>query len=116
MLKNIKIFIIIGMILTFYLVFPIVLGIIVIKKINSSNSVNELRSWSFITLFFISVIAGVLMLNLREEDFIDKSNVSGDDYSDDPKSNLVKIQNLYNEGIIDFDTYQNKRKKYLEEL
>ena len=68
MVRTTKVFLIIGMILTFYLIFPLILGLIALSKINNSESVDEIRSWGIITLLFVNIVAGILMLNIREED------------------------------------------------
>lgn len=84
MVKTTRIFLIIGMIFTFYLIFPLILGIISLKKLNNSDSVEEIRSWGIITLLFVNIVAGILMLNIREEDleFERRTNYNSDDYDD----------------------------------
>lgn len=68
MFKTIKFFLIIGMIFTFYLIYPVILGIISIKKLNRSKSVEDLRTWGIISLIFVNVIGGILMLCITQEE------------------------------------------------
>lgn len=69
MKQTIKVFIIIGMVISFYLIFPIVVGIIALRKLEEANSREELRGMGVITLIFCSQIAGILMLCLKDTDF-----------------------------------------------
>ncbi|WP_029608907.1 hypothetical protein [Mycoplasma simbae] len=58
-----KIFIIITMILTFWLVFPLVIGFLVLNKIKKGFlDKNDRIVWGVITLLTLSVVSGVLIL------------------------------------------------------
>lgn len=63
-----KVFIVIGMIFTFYLIFPIVLGVLAIKKIDSATSSSELLGWAIATIFLVSTLGGIFMLFIKDED------------------------------------------------
>ena len=63
-----KVFIIIGMIFTFYLIFPIMLGVLAIKKIDSATSSSELLGWAIATIFLVSTLGGIFMLFIKDED------------------------------------------------
>ena len=69
MKQTIKVFIIIGMAISFYLIFPIVVGMIALRKLEEANSREELRGTGILTLIFCSQIAGILMLCLKDTDF-----------------------------------------------
>lgn len=121
MKKLAKIFLILGICFTFYLVYPIILGVYSIKRLNRAKTVDELRSWGLISLFFVSVIGGVLMLCIRQEELDearDTKIISPTGYSSDydPSLHLIELKKFFDEGIIDEQTYNEKRKKYMEEL
>lgn len=122
MVKLAKVFIIISMILFFYLIFPIVLGIISIRKLDSVKTVDELLPWGVTTLICVSPIAGILMLCIKQDD-IDKArfyhnNITSTGYlsSNDKVSNLIELKQLFDDGIIDEQTYNEKRTKLVKEL
>ena len=54
-----KIFIIIGMIVGFWSVLPLIFGAIALKKLKN----NEMTTgWAVCTLLFVNVVAGILLL------------------------------------------------------
>ncbi len=59
MKKAIKIFTIIGMIATFYLIFPVIFGVITLKKLEKGEITN---GWKVCVFMFVSMIAGIMML------------------------------------------------------
>lgn len=69
MKQTIKVFIIVGMVSSFILIFPIIVGMIALRKLEEANSREELRGMGVLTLIFCSQIAGILMLCLRDSDF-----------------------------------------------
>ena len=118
-----KVFLIIGMILGFYLIFPIVLGSITIRKINEAKSSEELTKWGIISIFLVSTLGGIFVLCIKDEDLLSDNNsdnfeevVDENVIYDNPSQRLIELKELKDEGIIDENTYQEKRKKYLEEL
>ena len=50
------------MAISFYLIFPIIVGMIALRKLEEANSREELRGTGSLTLIFCSQIAGILML------------------------------------------------------
>ena len=64
-----KVFIILGMICTFYLIFPLVVGFIALKKLKTAKSKQELTGIAVVTLIFCNLIGGILMLCLSDKDF-----------------------------------------------
>ena len=117
-----KVFLIIGMILQFFLIFPIILGVIALGKLESGSK-EEVRTWGIISIFGVSLIGGIFML-LSADDEVKASlasegrNKSGQFTSDssDPASKLRELKGLYDQGIIDETTYLEKRRKYMEAL
>ena len=68
-----KIFIIIGMVCQFYLIYPIILGAIALKKLNAAQKKEDFSTvWSVVTLLFVNLIAGILLLVMKDADFAAK--------------------------------------------
>ena len=63
MKKIAKIFIIIGMICGAIAIFPLVLGIIALKKMENGEMTT---GWKIIVLLFVNTIAGILLLCDKE--------------------------------------------------
>ena len=63
-----KVFIILGMVLQFWMIFPLVLGIFALKKINSATQKSELTGWAIVTLICVNTIGGILMLLIPESE------------------------------------------------
>lgn len=59
-----KVFIILSMIAGFWMIYPLVLGIIAIKKINNDTITT---GWAVVVLLFVNLIAGILLLCLPKE-------------------------------------------------
>ena len=64
-----KVFIIIGMVLQFYLIFPLIIGILALKKINNATSKSELTGWAIATILLNSPLGGIFMLLIPESEF-----------------------------------------------
>ena len=62
------IFTIIGMVLGCWLIYPIVIGIFSIKKMNEARTKDELTVWAIVNLLFCSLLGGVFMLCIKDED------------------------------------------------
>lgn len=63
-----KVFIILSMIGGFWMIFPLVIGIIALKKLNNATKKDELTGIAIVTLLFCSLIGGILMLCIDEKD------------------------------------------------
>ena len=96
MKKAAKIFIWIGMIYTFYLIFPIIVGVLALKKLNNYTNKEDLTTMGILTLFFCSTLGGVFMLCINDE----KLNNSSD-------SNIVEYKNT----IVTNETQLNPQTK-----
>ena len=129
MRKAAKTFLIIGMILTFYLIFPIIVGAHAIKRLETARTVDDLRGYGIASIICVSVLGGIFMLCVRQEELDNYHGVShqsyisapqvsvtGYDKDNDPTERLKELKALLDDGIIDEATYNEKRKKYLEEL
>ncbi|MBQ8868158.1 MAG: hypothetical protein IJ027_00370 [Oscillospiraceae bacterium] len=63
-----KVFIILNMICGFWAILPLVFGIIALKKLKTATKKDELTTTAVLTLLFCSLIGGILMLCLKDED------------------------------------------------
>ena len=63
-----KVFIILGMIFGFYTILPLIFGFIALKKLKTATKKDELTVTAILTLIFCSLIGGVLMLCLKDQD------------------------------------------------
>lgn len=65
-----KVFIVIGLILRFCLIFPIVLGAIALKKLKASKKKEDFGTgWAVTVLILVGIVAGILLLVMKDEDF-----------------------------------------------
>ncbi len=69
MKKAAKVFIIIGMICTFYCIFPLIFGFKALKKLETATCKADITKWGVLTLIFCSTIGGIFMLCLKDSDF-----------------------------------------------
>lgn len=65
-----KIFIIIGMIVGFFAIIPLIVGIPALKRLDESKSKAELGSYPVLVLLFVNIIAGIIMLVMKDEDLL----------------------------------------------
>lgn len=63
-----KVFIILGMIVGCWMIFPIIVGIFALKKLNTAKTKSELTVMGVVTLLFCNLIGGILMLCISEEE------------------------------------------------
>ena len=135
-MKTIKFFIILGMILGAILIFPIIVGAITLNRLNEAKKKEDITGVAICTLIFCSVIAGILMLCMTEDDFAKKNSLTkyeqklvdsvicamdeetedNDVYDDEIVVKLRKLKALFNEGLIDEQEYLERRKRYLDDL
>ena len=120
MKKAAKVFLVIGMILGFYAILPIIFGVITIKKINNASSAQELKGWGVVSIIFVSVLGGIFTLCIRDSELDNYYPKSPKELSvpkvDESANKLHELKELSDSGVIDEETYQEKRKKYLEDL
>ncbi len=65
-----KVFIIIGMIVGCWTILPLIFGGITLSKLKKAQSKSELVAWGVLDLFFCSLIGGILVLCLKDEDLV----------------------------------------------
>ena len=134
-MKAIRFFIILGMILGSVLVYPIIVGAITLNRLSNATKREDIKGVAICTLIFCSMIAGILMLCMTDEDFIKKNGLTKYEqklvdsvvyamdeveenvlYQDETALKLRKLKLLFEEGLIDEQEYLERRKKYLDEL
>lgn len=69
MVQAIKILNILTMVFTFYLIFPLIIGINANKALDNASSKKDLGSYPILVLLFVNLISGILMLSLSDADF-----------------------------------------------
>ena len=107
-----KIFIILGMIMGCVLIYPVIVGVIALMKLDKATSKKELRLISVLTIIFSSQIGGVLMLLLTEEQL----NGDNKEYSNGVKyQELEKLKSLYDSNAINEDEFLSLKEKALDE-
>ena len=126
-MKAAKVFIWIGMIFQFYLIFPIIVGVLALDKIKTANTQEELKTMGILTMFFCNLIGGILMLNISTYDLQNRKNYIYIYEEDIPQKNmktkednsvstLRMLYDLKQQGIITEEEFNEKKKKYLEQL
>ena len=69
MKKAAKLFIVIGIILGFPLILPLIVGIIALNRLKKATCKDDIKLIAILTLFLCNIIGGILMLCLKDEDF-----------------------------------------------
>lgn len=64
-----KVFIIIGMVFTFYLIVPVIVGAIALSKMKKATSRDELTGIGIVTLLFCNILGGIFLLCTKDEDY-----------------------------------------------
>lgn len=110
-----KVFIVLGCIFNFYLIFPIIIGVFAYKKIDTATQKNELTTLGVLTLFFCNILGGIFMLCISDKE-LSKNNgyVPTTEPQNDYLQNLNNLKSLYDKGIISEEIYNEKRKKYID--
>lgn len=89
-----RVFIIVGMILGGWLIFPLIVGCVVLSKFENAKDIKELKVISIICLLFCSLVGGILMLSLTNKD-LNSDNVSNDSIIVNNKEEMInKIDSL----------------------
>lgn len=69
MKKAAKVFLIIGMIYSFYLVFPVIVGVKTINRLKIAKSRDELIGWGIASIICVSIIGGIFVLSIPDREF-----------------------------------------------
>ena len=70
-----KIFIIIGMVVSFFLIIPIIVGVLSLIQLSTAKQKSDITIMGVLTLLFCSLIGGIIMLCITDKDFGRKENV-----------------------------------------
>ena len=120
MKKAAKVFLIIGMVFQFFLIYPIILGALAIKKLNSAKTTDDLMAWGIVSILFVSILGGAFMLCVKQEELgplpVKETKAPQKEEENDASKRLFELKSLLDAGIIDQETYEEKRKKIIEEL
>ena len=76
-----KVFIWIGMVIQFFLIFPIVVGALALNKLSTATKKEELQTMGILTIFLCSPLAGIFMLCIKDEEL--QGNLTQADYGAD---------------------------------
>lgn len=104
MKRTAKVFIWIGIVCQFFLIYPIIVGILALQKIEESRKKEDILTIGILTLLFCNLIGGIIMLTMTDKDLVQNrviksaNGVSHVTYS--PFSLLHKIMSLSILGVV----------------
>lgn len=118
-----KVFIIIGMIFGCIWVIPLIVGFVALSKLGTARCKNDLTAIAVLTLLFCSLLGGIFMLCISDEEL--KANNAAPnksatvtpetkDNKNDLAANLEKINKLKEQGLIDEKEYKELRKRTID--
>lgn len=110
MRKAAKVFIWIGMICEFFLIFPIIVGIMSLKKIDNAISRAELQDFGIITLLFCSTLGGIFMLLMQDSDCKPVQKIEESSAAIDETKVEVKVEKNSNKEPLTDEQIAEKRK------
>lgn len=131
MKKLAKFFIWISIIFQFWLILPLIIGILALNKLDSAKNKDELLVMSILTTLFCSVIAGIFMFCIKEEELNedyynmtkkqkqkneDTKNITNSSEFKLPDTKeltkeLEKLKKLYEDKLITEEEYNQMRSK-----
>lgn len=68
MKKCAKVFIWIGIIFQFFLIYPIVVGVIALQKLDEATQKEDVQTVAILTLLFCNMVGGIIMLTMTDND------------------------------------------------
>jgi len=68
MKQLIIVLIIVSMAFGFWLIFPVIIGLKAIKRLQTAEYTLQLGMYPVLVLLFVNVLAGILMLSLKDSD------------------------------------------------
>lgn len=66
-----RVMLIIGMVLGCWLIFPIVIGVLALVKLEEIKKKDDLLLWALLSLFLVNLVAGIIMLCMSDEDLLE---------------------------------------------
>ncbi|MCQ2742686.1 MAG: hypothetical protein MJ239_05245 [Bacilli bacterium] len=88
-----KVFIVLGMIFQFYLIYPLIIGGIALNKLSNAKRKSELIGIGIVSLIFVSTLGGIFILCVRPSDF-------APDSGNEERANRGRDDENQSEGII----------------
>lgn len=64
-----KVFIIIGMIVGFWMILPLIFGGITLSKMKTATKKDDITTWAVLSLLFCSLLGGIFLLCTKDEDY-----------------------------------------------
>ena len=71
-----KVFIVIGCVMLFWLIYPVFIGVMAYKKLDTACSKNELVGLTVAVLLCVNVLAGIFMLCISDQDLLENAETS----------------------------------------
>lgn len=112
-----KVFIIIGIVTGFWLIVPLIVGIIALKKLESASSHSELVGIGVVTLIFCSLLGGLFMLLVKDEDLnniVPEVKISESKEDDSIVDKIQKLSELKKDGTISDAEFEEVKKSVIE--
>ncbi len=110
-----KVFIILSMIVLFWCIFPLIVGAIALKRLETAKTKNDLVGIGVVTLLFCSFIGGILMLCIDENDLNQDSINNNDDFKiDDTITKLENLKRLHEQKLISDDEYNRSKDEIIK--
>lgn len=128
-----KVFIIIGMVIGFWMILPLIFGGLALSKINSATQKEELVGFGVCALLFCSMVGGILMLCIPESELnpttttktstVDVTSESTTAHNDTNKTStdnvaesLRKLNALKESGTISDEEFEKMKKDVLSRI
>ncbi len=70
-----KVFIIIGMIVGFWMILPLIFGGITLSKMKTATKKDDITTWAVLTLLFCNLLGGIFLLCTKDEDYAPATTV-----------------------------------------
>ena len=132
-----KVFLIIAMVLEFPLIFPVVIGVCTINKINTAKKASELTGWGIASMILVGFLGGLFTLCIKDSDLNPYPPIVEPHYIKDPYKeveqkqpvtseaeeakeepsyidNIKELKKLYDEGILTEEEFTELKKEQLE--
>ena len=123
-----RVFIIIGMIFGLFLIFPLIVGCIVLSKFENAKDIKELKVISIICLLFCSQVGGILMLQLTNKELnYDNANnnsknancekeIYGGININELNNKITELAKLHDDGMITDEEFKTAKEKLFDEF
>jgi len=109
-----KVFIIISMVLLFWLIIPIIVGIFALQKLNQATKKDELTTIAIVTLIFCSFLGGLFMLFITDQDLVSNAASKTSDKTDIEK--LKELKGLLDSGTITQEEFDTMKTQYMPKI